>query len=50
MKIAIDCANGAGYKAGPKLLRSLGAKVFHLEHLQMVSTLMIIVVLLFLKR
>ena len=28
MKIAIDCANGAGYKAGPKLLRSLGAKVF----------------------
>ena len=29
MKIAIDCANGAGYKAGPKLLRSLGAKVFH---------------------
>ena len=28
MKIAIDCANGAGYKSGPKLLRSLGAKVF----------------------
>ncbi len=27
MKIAIDCANGAGYKAGPKLLASLGAKV-----------------------
>ena len=27
MKIAIDCANGAGYKSGPKLLRSLGAKV-----------------------
>ena len=25
--IVIDCANGAGYKAGPKLLRSLGAKV-----------------------
>ena len=23
----IDCANGAGYKAGPELLRSLGAKV-----------------------
>ena len=28
MKIAIDCANGAGYKSGPKLLRTLGAKVF----------------------
>ena len=27
MKIAIDCANGAGYKSGPKLFRSLGAKV-----------------------
>jgi len=27
MKIVIDCANGAGYKAGPKLLTSLGAKV-----------------------
>ena len=27
MKIVIDCANGAGYKAGPELLRSLGAKV-----------------------
>ena len=26
-KIVIDCANGAGYKAGPKLLKSLGAKV-----------------------
>ena len=24
----IDCANGAGYKAGPELLKSLGAKVF----------------------
>ena len=30
MKIAIDCANGAGYKSGPKLLRNLGAKVFEL--------------------
>ena len=30
MKIAIDCANGAGYKAGPKLLRCLGAKVFEI--------------------
>ncbi len=28
MKIVIDCANGAGYKSGPKLLRGLGAKVF----------------------
>ena len=36
MKIAIDCANGAGYKSGPKLLKSLGAKVYELEHLQMV--------------
>ena len=28
LKIAIDCANGAGYKAGPKIFESLGAKVF----------------------
>ena len=28
MKIAIDCANGAGYKSGPILLKSLGAKVY----------------------
>ncbi len=28
IKIAIDCANGAGYKSAPKLLRSLGAKVY----------------------
>jgi len=28
LKIAIDCANGAGYKSGPALLKSLGAKVF----------------------
>ena len=27
MKIVLDCANGAGYKAGPKLLSSLGAKI-----------------------
>ena len=27
LRIVIDCANGAGYKAGPELLRSLGAKV-----------------------
>jgi phosphoglucosamine mutase len=27
MTIVLDCANGAGYKAGPKLLSSLGAKV-----------------------
>ncbi len=29
IKIAIDCANGAGYKLGPKLLKSLGAKVYN---------------------
>ena len=29
LKIAIDCANGAGYKAGPKLFKSLGAKVYN---------------------
>jgi len=28
LRIVIDCANGAGYKAGPKLLKSLGATVF----------------------
>ncbi len=28
LRIAIDCANGASYKSGPKLLKSLGAKVF----------------------
>ncbi len=28
MRIAIDCANGAGYKSGPKLLSSLGAKIY----------------------
>ena len=28
MKIAIDCANGAGYKSAPNLLRSLGARVY----------------------
>jgi len=28
IKIAMDCANGAGYKSGPKLLKSLGAKVY----------------------
>ena len=28
IKIALDCANGAGYKAAPKLFRSLGAKVY----------------------
>jgi phosphoglucosamine mutase len=30
MKIVIDCANGAGYKSAPKILSSLGAKVFSL--------------------
>ena len=28
LKIVLDCANGAGYKAAPKLLKDLGAKVF----------------------
>ena len=28
IKIALDCANGASYKAGPKLFKSLGARVF----------------------
>lgn len=27
IKIVLDCANGAGYKVGPKLFKSLGAKV-----------------------
>ena len=27
IRIVIDCANGAGYKAGPELLKSLGADV-----------------------
>ena len=27
MKIVIDCANGSGYKSGPRLLKSLKAKV-----------------------
>ncbi len=30
IKIAIDCANGAAYKSAPKLLKSLGAKVFQI--------------------
>ena len=30
IKIAIDCANGAGYKSGPKLLKLLGAKVYQI--------------------
>ena len=29
-KIAIDCANGASYKSGPKLFKSLGAKVYNI--------------------
>jgi len=28
MRIVIDCANGAGYKSGPSMLKMLGAKVF----------------------
>ena len=27
IKIVLDCANGAGYKSAPKLIRSLGAKL-----------------------
>ena len=27
-KVVLDCANGAGYKSGPKLFKSLGAKVY----------------------
>ena len=27
IRIVLDCANGAGYKAAPKLLRELGAKI-----------------------
>jgi len=30
LRIVIDCANGAGYKSGPKLLKSLGASVISL--------------------
>ena len=30
-KIVLDCANGAGYKAAPKLLRDLGAKVISIN-------------------
>tara|TARA_B100000401_G_scaffold438055_1_gene385262 strand:- start:840 stop:2171 length:1332 start_codon:yes stop_codon:yes gene_type:complete len=30
LKIAIDCANGAAYKVGPQLLRSLGAEVYEI--------------------
>ena len=28
IKIALDCANGAGYKVGPDLFKSLGAKLY----------------------
>jgi len=30
LKVVLDCANGAGYKAGPKLLKSLGAKLINI--------------------
>ena len=30
LKIAIDCANGAAYKVGPQLFRSLGATVYEI--------------------
>ena len=35
MKIVIDCANGAGYKSGPKLLRNLELKFLNLVPHQM---------------
>ena len=28
MRIVLDCANGAGYKSAPKMIKSLGAKLF----------------------
>ncbi len=31
LKIVLDCANGAGYKAAPKLLKHLGAKVISMS-------------------
>ena len=30
LRIAIDCANGAGYKSGPNIFKSLGAKVYNI--------------------
>jgi phosphoglucosamine mutase len=30
MRIVIDCANGAGYRTGPTVLRELGAEVFEM--------------------
>ena len=30
LRIVLDCANGAGYKVGPTVLRELGAEVFEL--------------------
>ena len=30
LRITIDCANGAAYKVGPQLLRSLGAVVYEI--------------------
>ena len=38
IKIVLDCANGAGYKAAPQLLRELGAEVIPSELNQTVST------------
>ena len=35
MKIVIDCANGAAYKSGPKLLKNLGARVYEFGTTQM---------------
>ena len=32
MKIVLDCANGAGYKSAPKMIKSLGAKLIVLDN------------------
>ena len=32
IKIVLDCANGACYKAAPKLLKDLGAKVISIGY------------------
>ena len=50
MKIAIDCANGAGYKSGPKLLKVWGQRFLIMGPHQMGLILMIIVVQLFQKK
>lgn len=32
MRIVMDCAHGAGYRVGPKVLRELGAEVFEINN------------------